>query len=77
MNFAVGARVRVQIKRPEEYATGSAEALEGALGTVEAYKPHNKGGEYLVRFDEARPKWWTHQTPATAFHFPARDLAAL
>jgi len=72
--LTVGARVRVRIQRPDEYAQGAAKALDGALGMVEATR---KDGEFRVLFNSPRPKWWTNQTPATAFWFPLTDLEVL
>jgi hypothetical protein len=69
----MGQRVVVRIVDPDEYAFGCAAALEGAAGFIEELSTDRR--RFLVRFDEPRPKWWTNQTPATAFWFEPKDLA--
>jgi hypothetical protein len=67
-----GKRVVVTIRDHDTYAHGCAAALDGKHGTVE--RANTRGDAWLVNFDEPAPTWWTHQTPANAFWFPANDL---
>lgn len=81
----IGTKVRVNIKNRKEWATGAAEALNGMTGVVEEIKSdvdawgrvRKAEAPFLVRFDRAAPKWWTHQSPALAWHFDAHDLVTL
>ena len=80
--MTIGDRVKVGIREREGYAFGCAACLDGAVGTVEQVKDdsangRNGGPALLVRFDVARPTWFTHQTPAEAFWLPVEDLTAL
>jgi hypothetical protein len=78
--FEVGNRVMVTIEEADEYAMRAAEALDGRTGVVEAVEETPWPGQprrRLVRFDEPAPTWFTHQTPATAFWFPIRDMTAM
>jgi hypothetical protein len=74
--LTVGARVRVRIVERSEYAHGCADALDGKTGTVDevSEKDRQRESPYLVAFDTPAPKWWSHQTPARAFWFSAKDL---
>jgi hypothetical protein len=74
--FPIGARVRVEIKRPRRYAAGAAECLQGMLGTVEQFKPESINGDpaYLVRFDAPARTWWSNQLPSDSFWFPPHEL---
>ncbi len=84
--FNVGDRVRVNITKPDAWATGAAQALNGTIGTVESVKPavDPRGWRsgppetpYLVRFDAPGKTWWTNQSAPLAFHFDAHDLEVL
>lgn len=68
-----GKRVIVKIRNRSKYATGCADALEGMAGTVTG--SNDRADAWLVQFDKPAPTWWTHQTPARAFWFPASDLS--
>ncbi len=76
--FKLGDRVRVKIADRDTYAVGAAEALDGKTGTIVGTSSEGARavgiGEYLVEFDTPAPKWWAHQTPATAMHFDFDDL---
>jgi len=75
MDFSKGTRVRVQIKKPDDYATGAAECLNECTGFIEEVKSLNR--MYLVRFDKPCRTWWANQTPPTAWHFTSNELIAL
>jgi hypothetical protein len=80
----VGDRVKVAIKRREEWAVGAAEALDGKLGCVDEVQSCHRMTQiplptprYLVLFDEPAASWWSGQTPPRAFWFDADDLEAV
>ncbi len=69
----VGARVRVQISKPEEYAMGAAESLNGKTGVIERLR--QDGEAWLVRFDTpAKPWGGRYSSPHSAFWFEPHEL---
>jgi len=72
----IGARVRVRIQAPWEYAHGCAASLDGATGAIERFSPRDRfePAQVLVHFDAPAPPWNAHQLPAVAFWFPLRDV---
>jgi hypothetical protein len=68
----IGARVRVQISKPEEYAQGCAESLDGKTGVIEELR--RDGKMWLVRFDTPAKPWHSHSLPHAAFWFEPQDL---
>jgi hypothetical protein len=85
MKLKVGTKVRVTIKDTSLWAQGAPEALNGMTGTVEEIQSavdvwgrvRVHESPFLVRFDKAAPKWWTHQSPALAWHFGEADLTVI
>ena len=68
----IGDRVRVNITKPETYARGAVECLNGKTGTIEEIK--RMGALILVRFDEPIKAWWNGQSPVSSFHFHPNEL---
>jgi hypothetical protein len=68
-----GDRVRVAIPRPNEYARGAAEALDGKMGTIDEVR--GDGARYLVAFDEPAVPWHANALPIRAFWFEGDELA--
>ena len=74
-----GLRVVVQIAKPETFAGGAAESMNGRAGVIEKVRedyvkwPVSAHG-FLVLFDEPAPAWHNHSMPHTAFWFEAQDL---
>lgn len=81
----LGARVRIKIARPAQWARGAREILDGLTGVVEAYSPTNylgfdRADPYLVRFDPHTRGHWnanTYPKDVAAFHFALADLEPL
>lgn len=78
--FKEGQRVVVKITKPDDYAGGAVEAMDGRAGVVEKVKEgyvyHPPAPGFLVQFDEPAPAWHSHSMPMTAFWFEAHDLVA-
>lgn len=72
VRLEIGARVRVQISKPEEYAQGAAESMNGKTGVIVELRKDGKA--WLVRFDTPVKKWWTHQSSFNAFWFEPHEL---
>lgn len=81
-----GARVRVQIQDPDDWAQGSADALNGLTGTVVELAVNGCGATFteeestldgpvcLVRLDRKPRKWWSNQLPSREWRFKPTDL---
>jgi hypothetical protein len=65
----IGDRVKVNIIKPETYARGAFECLNGKTGVVEDEK-----GLILVRFDTCAKSWHSYQSPVSGFHFHRSEL---
>lgn len=74
-NLDVGTRVRVCISKPDEYAHGAAESLNGKTGVIEQLR--RDGSMWLVTFDEPAAPWSANQQPCTGFWFEPYELEVL
>ena len=72
----IGDRVRVNITKPETYARGAVECLNGKTGTIEEIQ-ENGHSQFCVRFDEPTATWWNGQLPVAAFHFRESELVVI
>jgi hypothetical protein len=75
IEMKINDRVKVNITRPDFYARGCAECLNGKEGKVQEVK--NNGRLFLVAFFEPAKPWHSNQLPVSAFHFSERELIAI
>ena len=76
----IGDRVRVNITKPETYARGAVECLNGKTGTIEGALEEDESftpWKFCVRFDEPTATWWNGQLPVAAFHFHESELVVI
>ena len=73
-SLTVGDKCKVKIHKPETYAFGCAECLQGKTGVVDEVRSN---GKILVKFDTPAKTWSSNQLPVNAFWFDPDEVLPL